>query len=196
MEHFKNKLYNYEALPPEELWHHIDKELQNKKVIKIPVHKKSKNLYYLAIAAASLAIIFIGSFFFKNYNTKSNSKDTSITKAMSPEKIKDSMALNHKILESIIHSSKEKHEIVLNNLNMANLPKKYITVAGPEGQPVKISPKVATLIIAADNEFPPKPTWSKKVNKWQKIMLSSTISPTSAGLADLVENASNEDKLQ
>ncbi len=196
MQEFKNKLYNYEALPPKELWHHIDKELQNSKVIKIPAYKKSKNFYYLAIAAASLIIIFIGSFFFKKDNSGSNPGDVSTVVTISPEKIKDSMALNHKILESIIHSSKEKHEIVLNDLNAANLPKKYITVAGPEGQPVKISPKVATLIIAADNEFPPKPTWSKKVNKWQKIMLSSTISPTSAGLADLVENASNEDKLQ
>jgi len=69
-------------------------------------------------------------------------------------------------------------------------------VAGPEGQPVKISPKAATLIIAANNDFPPKPTWSKKVDKWQKIMLSSTISPTFAGIADLVVDASNMEKLQ
>jgi hypothetical protein len=116
-------------------------------------------------------------------------------KPISPEKLKDSMILNQKILEAIIHNSKEKKEIVANQWKAVNLPKKYITVAGPEGQPVKISPKVATLIIAADNEFPPKPIWSKKVNKWQKIMLSSTISPTSVGLADLVQDASNRDKI-
>lgn len=190
MQNFKNKLYNYETPPPEEIWQHINEELQNEKVVKIPGHKRSKNFYYLAVAAASLVIIFIGSIFFKKNNNESNSSGFVInSKAISAEK-KDSMVLNHKMLESIINSPKEKHEIVLNDFKDANLPKKYITVAGPEGQPVKISPKVATLIIAADNEFPPKPIWNKKVDKWQKIMLSSTISPTSAGLADLIQNVS------
>jgi hypothetical protein len=194
MENFKNKLYNYETPPPEEIWGKITEELQNEKVIKIQGYKKSKNIYYLAVAAASLVIIFVGSLFFKK--NKSNSSGIVInSKTISPEK-KDSMVLNHKVLESIIHSPEEKHEIVLNNPEAANLPKRYITVAGPEGQPVKISPKVATLIIAADNEFPPKPTWSKKVDKWQKIMLSSTISPTSAGLADFIQEESNRGKLE
>lgn len=194
MENFKNKLYNYETPPPEEIWEKIDEELQNEKVIKIQGYKKSKNIYYLAVAAASLVIIFVGSLFFKK--DESNSSEIVInSKTISPEK-KDSMVLNHKVLESIIHSPEEKHEIVLNNPEAANLPKRYITVAGPEGQPVKISPKVATLIIAADNEFPPKPTWSKKVDKWQKIMLSSTISPTSAGLADFIQEESNRGKLE
>lgn len=191
MQSFKNKLYNYETPPPEEIWQHINEELQNEKVIKIPGYKRSKNFYYLTVAAASLVIIFIGSIFFKKNNTESNSSEfVSSGKTINSEKIKDSMVLNHKMLESIIRSPKEKHKILLNDLKEANLPKKYITVAGPEGQPVKISPKVATLIIAADNEFPPKPIWNKKVDKWQKIMLSSTISPTSAGLADLIQDVS------
>lgn len=191
MLNFKNKLYNYETPPPEEIWQHINEELQNEKVVKIPGYKRSKNFYYLAVAAASLVIIFIGSIFFKKNNTESNSSEyVSRGTTISPEKLKDSMVLNHKMLESIIHSPKEKHKILLNEMKDADLPKKYITVAGPEGQPVKISPKVATLIIAADNEFPPKPIWNKKVDKWQKIMLSSTIPPTSAGLADLIQDVS------
>ena len=192
MQNFKNKLYDFEAAPPEKIWSDIRKELSDNKSIEITVRKKSKKLYYLAIAAASLTIIFLGSLFFKKNSTTPSGVATSV----SPEKMRDSMALNHKILESIIHSPKEKHEIVLNNLQSADIPKKYITVAGPEGQPVKISPKAATLIIAANNDFPPKPTWSKKVDKWQKIMLSSTISPTFAGIADLVVDASNMEKLQ
>jgi len=192
MQNFKNKLYDFEAAPPEKIWSDIRKELSDNKSIEITVRKKSKKLYYLAIAAASLTIIFLGSLFFKKNSTTPSGVATSV----SPEKMRDSMALNHKILESIIHSPKEKHEIVLNDLQSADIPKKYITVAGPEGQPVKISPKAATLIIAANNDFPPKPTWSKKVDKWQKIMLSSTISPTFAGIADLVVDASNMEKLQ
>ena len=192
MQNFKNKLYDFEAAPPENIWSNIRKDLAGNKIIKITDRKKSKNLYYLAIAAASLVVIFLGSLFFKyNSSSSENSANT-----VSTEKMRDSMALNHKILESIIHSPKEKHEIVLNDLQSPDIPKKYITVAGPEGQPVKISPKAATLIIAANNDFPPKPTWSKKVDKWQKIMLSSTISPTFAGIADLVVDASNMEKLQ
>jgi hypothetical protein len=192
MQNFKNKLYDFEAAPPEKIWSDIRKELSDNKSIEITVRKKSKKLYYLAIAAASLTIIFLGSLFFK----KNSSTPSGVATSVSPEKMRDSMALNHKILESIIHSPKEKHEIVLNNLQSADIPKKYITVAGPEGQPVKISPKAATLIIAANNDFPPKPTWSKKVDKWQKIMLSSSMSPTFAGIADLVVDASNMEKLQ
>lgn len=192
MQNFKNKLYDFEAAPPEKIWSDIRKELSDNKSIEITVRKKSKKLYYLAIAAASLTIIFLGSLFFK----KNSSTPSGVATSVSPEKMRDSMALNHKILESIIHSPKEKHEIVLNDLQSADIPKKYITVAGPEGQPVKISPKAATLIIAANNDFPPKPTWSKKVDKWQKIMLSSSMSPTFAGIADLVVDASNMEKLQ
>lgn len=197
MQNFKNKLYNYEAPPPEEIWQRVNETLQDEKVIKNPDHKKSKAFYYLAAAAVSLVIIIIGNFFFKKDTGKTKPGDVvSNVKPISPEKIKDSIILNQKILETIIHNPKEKQEIVSNDLKAANLPKKYITVAGPEGQPVKISPKVATLIIAADNEFPPKPTWNKQVDKWQKIMLSSTISPTALGLANLIQDAYNNEKLQ
>jgi hypothetical protein len=192
MQNFKNKLYDFEVTPPENIWSDISKDLAGNKIIKITDRKKSKSLYYLAIAAASLVIIFLGSLFFKHNSPSSENSTTTV----SNEKMRDSMALNHRILESIIHSPKEKHEIVLNDLQSPDIPKKYITVAGPEGQPVKISPKAATLIIAANNDFPPKPTWSKKEDKWQKIMLSSTISPTFAGIADLVVDASNMEKLQ
>lgn len=196
MQNFKNKLYNYETPPPEEVWQRISEELQNEKVVKIPGYRKSKNFYYLAVAAASIIIIFIGSFFFKKNGIESDSTEfVTNRKTISPEKMKDSMILNQKILKAIIHSTKEKNQIVANDFKTIHLPKKYITVAGPEGQPVRISPKVATLIIAADNEFPPKPTWSKKVSKWQKIMLSSTISPTSVSLADLVQDVSNSGKI-
>jgi hypothetical protein len=197
MQSFKNKLYNYEAPPPEEIWSNISSHLQDEKVVDLPAHKKSKRLYYFAVAAASLVIIFIGSLFFNNSERTNSTENVSLkNKSISPEQMKDSIVLNRKILESIIHNPKEKEEIVSNNLRSTNIPKKYITISGPEGQPVKISPKVATLIVSADHEFPPKPVWSKKIEKWKKIMLSSTVSPTSVGLADLIELASNSDKIE
>lgn len=195
MASFEKKLYDFEAVPPEQIWDNIREELHDEKVIDLYNRKKSKT-YYFAIAAASLVIIFIGSYFIKIKDIKKTNSGVATNQAISPEKMKDSMMINQKILESIIHNPKEKQEIVANDLSAIHLPKKYITVAGPEGQPVKISPKAATLIIAADNEFPPKPVWSKKISKWQKIMLSSTVSPTSAGLADLIEIASVNDKIE
>lgn len=196
MQSFKNKLYNYEAPPPGEMWLHIAEGLQDDKVISLSVHKKSRRRFYIAVAAAAVVIILIGSIFFNSKPTNSEENISSNTKTISPEQMKDSITLNQKILESIIHSTKEKEEIVSNDLKATNIPKKYITISGPEGQPVKISPKVATLIVSADHEFPPKPIWSKKIEKWKKIMLSSTISPTSAGLADLMQLASNDEKME
>ena len=197
MQDFKNKLYNYETPPPEEIWNRISEEMQSEKVINIVGHRKSKFAFYAAAAAISLTIIFLGSLFFKNEKTSNSSENVATREnTISPQKMKDSMILNQKILESIIHNPKEKKEIVSNDLKEANIPTKYLTIEGPDGKPVKISPKVATLIVYADKEFPPRPVWSDKICKWQQIMLSSTISPTSAGLADLIQDASNNDKLQ
>ncbi len=197
MQNFKNKLYNYEIPPPEAIWNSISEGMQSEKVINISDHKKSKLVFYAVAAAISLVIIFLGSLFFKNekaFNTNKNVATRENT--ISPQKMKDSMFLNQKILESIIHNPKEKKEIVSNDLRETNIHTKYLTIEGPNGKPVKISPKVATLIVYADKEFPPRPVWSDKICKWQQIMLSSTISPTSAGLADLVQDASNNDRFQ
>jgi len=197
MQNFKNKLYNYETPPPDEIWNNISEGMKGEKVINISHYRKSKFIFYAAAAAISLVIIFLGSLVFKNEKTSSSSENIAAReKNISPQKMKDSMFLNQKILESIIHNPKEKKEIVSNDLNQINIHTKYLTIEGPNGRPVKISPKVATLIVYADKEFPPRPVWSDKICKWQQIMLSSTIPPTSAGLADLVQNASNNDKLQ
>jgi hypothetical protein len=199
MQDFKNKLYNYETPPPGEIWRNIEKELQisnepeDEKVVNISTHRRSAFLFYGATAAASVVIIFLGSLFFnKNKHLNPTANTPANSNNVLAQKIKDSINLNHKILESIIHNPKEKKEIIAKNQNQKN-SKKYLTVANPEGQPVKISPKVATLIISADNGFPPKPVWNKKISKWQKIMLSSTVSPISANLIDLVKLAAKND---
>ncbi|HEU5365103.1 MAG TPA: hypothetical protein VFU62_06205 [Hanamia sp.] len=195
MQNFKNKLYHHETPPPGEIWENIAEELQNEKVISLYSHRKSKLLFYGVTAAASIVIIFAGSLFFKK-NKESNSATNVETKhELLAEKINDSINLNQKILESIIHNPREKKEIISKELS-ENKTKKYLTVANPEGQPVKISPKVATLIISADHEFPPKPVWNKKIDKWQKIMLATTISPTSISLIDLVQLAANNENVE
>ncbi len=200
MHNFKDRVYNYESTPPNDIWDKIVSELdgniqpleQEEKAIQLsPFRKKSKLIFYGVTAAASLIIIFISSLFFNR------NKDSHEPIASTPVYIKDSSkkqttidSLNNKTLENIIKSSKDKSLLGNNDHKPSAKLKKYITIAGPEGQPVKISSKVATLIVSADNDYPPNPVWDKKINKWKQIMLSSTLSPTATSLLDIVELSS------
>ena len=47
MQNFKNKLYDFEAAPPEHIWAGIKEDLYDNTAIKRTSHKKSKKLYYL-----------------------------------------------------------------------------------------------------------------------------------------------------
>lgn len=198
MQDFKNKLYNYETPPPEEIWNHIEDELNNEKVIKMHGFRKNKFLFYGTTAAASIIIIFLGSVFLKknSHSVLSSKKSVEKESQLITQKIKDSMDLNQQILKSIINNPKERSEIISDNSNPDLVPTRYLTVAGPEGQPVKISPKVATLIISANNEYPPKPVWNEEIKKWQKIMLGITTSPTSANFLNLVQLAANKENIE
>lgn len=186
MQDFKQKLYDYEPIPPENIWDKIVTELDRSenKVVQIPVfRRKSKFIFYGLTAAASLLIIFISSLFFEK-NKNDNNQVSSVSFKGDSAANKDLHdSLNNKTLKSIIDSPKG------NNVAQSN-EKKYITIAGPEGQPVKISSKVATLIVSADYDYPPRPVWDKKIKKWKEIMLSSTISPTATNLLDIVQLSS------
>lgn len=190
MQNFKNKLYNYETPPPEGIWSNIVEQLDEEKVIKMPgLRRRSKFLFYGLTAAASLIIIFMSSLFFnKPQETIPGAQNAVLSVDMNlSQQTKDSINLNHQLLETIINSPKDKKLLASNNVKHEGLIKKYITIAGPEGQPVKISPKVATLIVSADNEYPPKPVWNKTIDKWQQIMLTSTLSSTSTNLMDIMQ---------
>lgn len=198
MQDFKNKLYNYETPPPEEIWDHIEDELNNEKVIKMHGYRKNKFLFYGTTAAASIIIIFLGSVFLKknSHSVLSTKKSVEKESQLITLKIKDSMNLNQQILKSIINNPKERSEIISEHSNPDLVPTRYLTVAGPEGQPVKISPKVATLIISANNEYPPKPVWNEEIKKWQKIMLGITVSPTSSNFLSLMQLAANKENIE
>lgn len=199
MQNFKNKLYNYETLPPEEIWSNIVNELDNEKVVKMPgLRSRSKFLFYGLTAAASLVIIFISTFFFNKNKEIKSVADAPALKVdnLIAQKVKDSIALNHQILESIINTPHDKKLLASNFEKRNGQVKKYITIAGPEGQPVKISQKAATLILSADNEYPPNPVWNKKIDKWKQIMLSNTTSPTSTNLVDILLLAANTDNVE
>lgn len=194
MQTFKDRVYHYEAVPPENTWEDIADALYNEKAIKLYKRGKTRFLFYGLTAAASIIIIFLSSLLFKTNKPPSDTDNGfSFNKSgnNAAQIVTDSIIANQKILNSIIHNPREKEEIVANNFSLNAAFKKYLTIEGPSGQPVKISPKVATLILSADDEYPPKPVWSNKISKWQRIMLNTTASPTSAGLMDIVAQASN-----
>lgn len=198
MQNFKDKLYNYEAVPPVETWQNINAALDGNagKVASIKgFRKRSKFIFYGITAAASFIIIFASSIFFNasKKNQSANSTSENGAQNLLSEKIQDSLNLNNKILKEIINSTEDKNLLAMNYETSSGKEKKYLTIAGPECQPVKISPKVATLIESADNEYPPKPVWNKKIEKWKQIMLSSTLSPTSASLLDIVKLSASDD---
>ncbi|MDQ6902527.1 MAG: hypothetical protein M3139_05875 [Bacteroidota bacterium] len=201
MQDFKDKLFNYEDEPPAEIWERINSELDTSNPKAFPIRafrRRSKVVFYGITAAASLIIIFLLSVVF-NGSKKNNGDKNSLASAengkgnVTFQKIKDSLKLNNKTLEDIIKSSKDNKLLAQNYQQPASQLKKYITISGPSGQPVKISPKVATLIVSADNEYPPKPVWNKKIEKWKQIMLNTTLSPTSTNLLDIAQLTSNLD---
>lgn len=193
MKRFKERLYNYETPPPDDAWSKIEQHLDGQQMIEIPgLRKRSKLLFYAITAAASLIIIFIGSQFFKGYDSADNRLSQNTSTQNLTEAHQDSIHQNQQILENIIKTPKKEKLLASHSINRKGTDKKYLTVAGPEGQPVKISPKVATLIISADNQYPPKPVWNEKIDEWQQIMLNNTSSSTPAGLMELVESASRK----
>ncbi len=192
MQNFKDKLLNYEPEPPKGLWDNIAAELNNsdQKVIQLPgLRKRSRFLFYGLTAAASLVIIFLSSLFFEKDGKKNDDQAFSFVKKNddSLAKMQDRDSLNNVALEGIIRSNKTKTTLFQ---KQSGEQKKYITILGPGGQPVKISSKVATLIVSADNDYPPKPVWDKTINKWKQLMLSSTLSPTATNLLDIAELSS------
>ena len=205
MQNFKNKLYQYEAVPPEGIWSNIERELnkdisKNSKLVKLNSPKRrNRLLFYGFTAAASLVIIVVSGIFFKKHRDIKEVAAAPVLKVenLVTQKVKDSIALNHQILEKIINTAPEQKKVLASNLERNDgQAKKYLTIAGPEGQPVKISAKAAMLIVSADDEFPPKPIWNKKIDKWKQIMMSNTTSPTATSLVDILENAAYSDNVE
>lgn len=190
MKTVKDKLYNYEVNPPEKAWENIASQIGQAKVVTM----KSRRPLYFAMAAAAAVVIFlaINMIFFNKDNNPSGNQNAVFKTATnySPAK-KDSIKKNNQILETIIKTPEDKKLIASSHLSKFGFNKKYITISGPEGEPIKISPKAATLIVSADDEYPPKPVWDKKISKWQHIMLTSSVSASPTNLMDILQQASN-----
>lgn len=188
MEKFNTRLYDFEEEPPVFLWENISASLGEKNNIRT-MNKRRSGMVWIAAAAACLVFLMVG-LFFKSNRDKSQNTVSAVVKPV-PSSRQDSIIVNKSLLEKIINTPESQKLVAFNNITKEGHSKKYITIAGPEGQPVKISSKVATLIISADNEYPPKPVWDKKIEKWKQIMLNSTLSPTSTSLVDILQSSNS-----
>lgn len=191
MKTVKDKLYNFEQQPPEEIWDNINSGIDVRKVININANRKRTRIIALTSAAAAVIIIILISTIFNKKLSEGNlTAHQSEKENFSAISHDDSAEINYEALKTIIQSPQSKKLVAVEQVsNTDNL--KYITISGPGGEPVKISPKVATLIISADKENPPKPIWSREIGKWQKLMLFNNITPTSANLMTIIQKASN-----
>ena len=215
MDELKNKMYNYETTPPAGVWEDIAAALDRNeaKIIPIKTRKKDSTIYY--VAAASVILIFFCWVFFTNRSSThediqlaanetqhdssgNNSNDNYIMTVPIEEKSTlknntDTVVLpandrlqkggpNHKEVKESINNADSSE----NNLIAANTPR-YITIEGPEGQPVKISSKMAMLIDSSETKVASKPIWNKKINEWKEIMKANTLAPTPGNFLDIVE---------
>jgi hypothetical protein len=202
MDTLQNRMYNHEETPPEGVWESIAAELDSTATKIIPIKKKNNyRAYYLV--AASLALIIFSWIFFSRQDSKTKTETEFVTAPGN-----DTSATENRVFLTVpieqkttaknnedqpVHRStkdgqqeknkqhKEDSEIVAVNTT------RYITIEGPEGQPVKISSKMATLIDSAETKTPTKPIWNKKINEWREIMKGNTLAPTPGNFLDIVE---------
>gem|GEM_PF-776271 len=209
-------MYNYETTPPEGVWKAIAAELDRNEVKVIPMVKTRNNTFYY-IAAASVIIILFCLIFFTNRSSKSANEQlvtsSSNDKTQSDTEVNNNVIMTVPIEEKTIlknntdtdellaqnklqksgPNQKQNKEVIKktdstdNNLILSNTTSRYITIEGPQGQPVKVSSKMATLIDSSETKVSSKPVWNKKINEWREIMKSNTLTPTPGNFLDIVE---------
>lgn len=206
MDDVKNKMYNYETTPPDGVWKAITAELDRNEAKVIPMGKKnSRTFYYLA--AASVAVIIFCVIYFTNKSSKSTDENytTSSDKTPLDTGVKNNTFITVPIEEKTTAKNNDlpaKHKVEKDNTNqkqnkeiqkeinynqVASNTSRYITVEGPQGQPVKINSKMATLIDSSETKISSKPIWNKKINEWREIMKANTLAPTPGNFLDIIE---------
>ncbi|MEO6330515.1 MAG: hypothetical protein ABIO55_16385 [Ginsengibacter sp.] len=194
MKSLKDKMYNYEVTPPSDSWQIISTALDGESAYPM---KKKNTFFYLGLTAAAVAILIFSVFIFFDNSDKmvtgtlvqsSNNRisDANINQNAADDKI--TVPKTNEMDNNLIsHANENKYNRELDNSGSEPGIKKYITISGPQGQPVKISAKVASLIVSSDDQYPPNAVWSDKVKKWKDIMKANTLAPTTANFLDIVE---------
>ncbi|HTC00585.1 MAG TPA: hypothetical protein VK705_07870 [Ferruginibacter sp.] len=81
-------------------------------------------------------------------------------------------------------------------VSINNNSAKYITVAGPNGDPVKVSSKMSALtayiaddksVIVSDATNSDKSFWQSKFKEWREKMSQNSVTPSLTNFMDIVE---------
>lgn len=189
-------MYNCEVTPPAQSWQAISAALDKEKHIYLSL-KKNNRIFHFSLAAASVTILFFSALIWYdnsdrmdraiaaqtlNVNNGRNS-ERSISRSGEDKITVPAGTEGSELLTSGRNEIDEKKR----NAGAEHTLKKYITISGPQGQPVKISAKVASLIVYSNDQYPAKTVWSDKVKKWKDIMKAHTLAPTTANFLDIVE---------
>ena len=170
MKSLKDKMYKCEVTPPSESWQVIVTALDEGKTTDSRPSKKRSKVFYLSLGVAAAIAIFVFGLIFWENNNRNKELDDKITAPKTTSRNESGM---------------DKESVSVQDGN-AQSGAKYITITGSQGECVKISSKAAKLIVSSDNQNPPKPVWSAKVNKWKDIMESNVFAPATANFLDIV----------
>lgn len=216
MDNVKDKMYNYEVSPPRGVWETIASELDDTTATIVPIGKKRSRLFYYSLAAASVVIVLFCIIFFTNSNKKNNNEElvsspsttnqtnNSITKKDDiiitvPSQEKNNTAKNNNKDNFVVKSIPQKTnpseikniagttKIDSSHQSANNKNPDYITIANPQGQSVKVSSKMASLMDSSNENSPSKPIWNKKISDWKEIMKANTLAPTPGNFLDIIE---------
>lgn len=191
----KDKLYNYEVTPPVGVWDDIVLDLDKTSAEIIQLNKKKNTVFYYSLAAASVAIILFALIFFSSSETDKKEIVTSPVEKLNNDKIvitvpvEENKTVKDKSPQVLVKTRpdkkavKEKVHTPQIAKNEEEEQKDYITMAGPEGQSIKVSTKAASLMDSADE----KPVWNKKVKQWKEMMKANTLAPTPGNFLDIIE---------
>ena len=187
------------------------------KVIPISSKKKNYTFYYIAAASVAIILFSLIFFTNRSSKTNeqfvttsnegpkdsaTNNEDTNDNVMMTVPKEEKHSTKNHTDTDHSLAQNKSqksgqnekqtKEEIKKShsedeNLIASNTPSKYMTIEGPQGQPVKVSSKMASLIDSSETKIASKPIWNKKINEWREIMKGNTLAPTPGNFLDIVE---------
>ena len=190
MKRVKEKMYNYEVTPPFQSWQIISTALDEvNRGDKQPVQKSSHS-FYVSLAAAAVAIVIFSVFIWLNNSEKK------VNQTITGQMIKTNQPILYDKI-TVPSTNNGEDNSARANANMYNGKlnaaaseagvKKYIIICGPQGQPVKISSKVISLIVSSDDQNPPNAVWNSKVNKWKDIMKANILAPATADFLDIVD---------
>ena len=196
MQQLRDRFNNYSVPPPEGAWDEIAAQLDAEKPGMSSI-KKVNRTYYLFAAAAAVIVVVAGYMLFTIFSNPAEKQMVSSSDSLGLKNNDLANNIDNKTVqpklnnESLMRVPDKELSTIKNNLDSveANVEPKtnYITIAGPEGQPVKVSEKAAALIESSDEKIPPHTVWNKKINKWRDIMKANTLAPTPGNFLDIVE---------